>query len=172
VLSIEEMTLPCSNCLMSPGQAQLIRESFAKIEPSASIAALMFYQRLFTLDPSLRALFQRDIEQQGEKLIQALRFAVDTLEAPRQLQSALESLGRRHIYYGVKESHYDTVGAALIGTLEGLLGPDFTPDVREAWSEIYTFMADTMKAAAAKAPRVAAFHPRASDGARGSGSVE
>jgi hemoglobin-like flavoprotein len=139
---------------MHPRQAQLIRESFAKIEPRAAIAALMFYQRLFTLDPSLRALFQRDIEQQGVKLMQALRFAVATLDSPRELQPVLESLGRRHVYYGVEERHYDTVGAALIDALEYLLGPAFTPEVREAWLAIYTYMADTMKRAAAKIPRV------------------
>src|SRR2546423_14417687 len=87
--------------LMHPTQAQLIRDSFAKIEPRAAIAALVFYQRLFALDPSLRPLFQHDIERQGEKLMQALRFAVATLDNQRELQPVLESLGRRHVYYGV-----------------------------------------------------------------------
>jgi hemoglobin-like flavoprotein len=135
---------------MHPAQAQLIRESFARIEPKAAIAALMFYQRLFTLDPTVRKLFQHDIEQQGVKLMQALRFAVATLENPRELQPVLESLGRRHFYYGVEERHYDTVGVALIDALAYLLGPDFTPEVKEAWLEIYTQIADTMKEAAGK----------------------
>jgi hemoglobin-like flavoprotein len=139
------------NPLMQPTQAQLIRESFARIEPRAAIAALMFYQRLFTLDPSLRALFQHDIEQQSEKLMQALRFAVATLDRPRELLPVLASLGRRHVHYGVEERHYDTVGAALLDALEYLLGPEFTPEVKEAWLAIYTLMADTMKRAAAEA---------------------
>jgi hemoglobin-like flavoprotein len=137
------------NWFMLPGQAQLIRESFAKIEPMAAIAGLMFYQRLFTLDPSLRPLFERDIEQQGVKLMQALRFAVAAIDNPRELQPVLEALGRRHVYYGVEERHYETVGAALMQTLEYLLGPEFTPELKEAWLAIYTFMADTMKRAAA-----------------------
>jgi hemoglobin-like flavoprotein len=138
------------NWPMSPTQAQLIRESFERIEPKAGIAALMFYQRLFALDPSLRALFRSDIEQQGEKLMQALRFAVATLDNPRELLPVLESLGRRHIYYGVQERHYATVGAALIDTLEFLLGPAFTPELKEAWSALYGYLADTMRRAAAK----------------------
>jgi len=139
---------------MQPSQAQLIRESFARIEPRAAIAALMFYQRLFTLDPSLRALFQHDIEQQSEKLMQALRFAVATLDRPRELLPVLASLGRRHVHYGVEERHYDTVGAALLDALEYLLGPEFTPEVKEAWLAIYTLMADTMKGAASKIPKM------------------
>jgi len=140
---------------MHPHQAQLIRESFAKVEPRAAIAALMFYQRLFALDPSLRPLFQRDIEQQGVKLMQALKFAVATLDSPRELQPVLESLGRRHVYYGVEDRHYDTVGAALMDALAYLLGPSFTLEVKEAWLAIYTHMADTMKHAAAKVPKMA-----------------
>ena len=130
---------------------QLVRESFEQVESKSAIASLVFYQRLFTLDPSLRALFRHDIEQQGEKLMQALKFAVATLEQPRELQSALEALGRRHVYYGVKECHYDTVGIALLHALEHLLGPAFTPEVKEAWLAIYTLVAETMKCAAAKA---------------------
>jgi hemoglobin-like flavoprotein len=139
------------NWFMHPGQAQLIRESFAKIEPRAAIAALMFYQRLFALDPSLRALFQHDIEHQAVKLMQALRFAVTTLDNPRELQPVLESLGRRHVHYGVEERHYETVGIALLDAIECLLGPDFTPEVREAWLAIYKQIADTMKRAASQA---------------------
>jgi hemoglobin-like flavoprotein len=139
--------------LMHPTQAERIRESFAKIEPRSAIVALIFYQRLFTLDPSLRGLFQHDIEQQGVKLMQALRFAVATLEQPRALQPVLESLGRRHACYGVEDRHYDTVGAALMEALEHLLGPAFTPEVKEAWLAIYTHLADTMKYAAAQVPK-------------------
>jgi len=130
---------------------QLVRESFGRVEPKGSIASLVFYQRLFTIDPSLRSLFRHDIEEQGVKLMQALKFAVATLEQPRELQSVLEALGRRHVYYGVKECHYDTVGTALLDALEDLLGPAFTPEVKEAWRAIYTLVAEAMKCAAAKA---------------------
>jgi len=137
---------------MHPNQAQLIRDSFAKIEPKAAVVALIFYQRLFALDPSLRPLFKNDIEQQGVKLMQALRFAVAAVDNPRELLPVLESLGRRHVYYGVKESHYETVGAALLETLSHLLGSAFTAELKEAWLAVYTLMADTMKRAAAKLP--------------------
>jgi len=133
---------------MSLSPSQLVRESFARVEPRAGIAALMFYQRLFTLDPSLRALFQQDIEQQGAKLMQALKFAVASLDQPREIRPMLEALGRRHVYYGVTEPHYDTVGRALIDALEHVLGPAFTPEVKQAWLDVYSQMAGIMKEAA------------------------
>src|SRR5262249_5848108 len=135
---------------MTSEQTRLVQQTFELIAPKAHVAALLFYQRLFTLDPSLRALFQNDIEQQGVKLMQALRFAVAAIDRPLELEPVLESLGRRHVYYGVQESHYETLGDALLATLESLLGSAFTPEVKEAWRAIYTLMTDTMKRAAAK----------------------
>ena len=137
---------------MTARQIQLIRETFAQVEPRAAIAGLVFYQRLFALNPSLQALFTHDINEQAVKLMQALKFAVATVEQPRELQPVLESLGRRHVYYGVEERHYESVGTALLGTLAVLLGPAFTAEVKEAWQAIYTHIADTMKRAAAKVP--------------------
>jgi hemoglobin-like flavoprotein len=48
----------------------------------------------------------------------------------------------------VTEGHYDTVGAALLWTLEQGLGSSFTPEVRAAWASAYGLVAGAMKAAA------------------------
>jgi nitric oxide dioxygenase len=63
-----------------------------------------------------------------------------------------QDLGIRHIAYGVTPEHYGTVGSALLGTLEQGLGEAFTPEVKAAWTEVYTVLATTMKEAAAAQP--------------------
>ena len=135
---------------MTPEQIRLIRASFALVAPRANTAARFFYERLFTLDPSLRPLFHTNLEQQGRKLMQMLAAAVALLDRPVELKSALESLGQRHVSYGVQEKHYDTVGAALLWTLSTLLEEELSPDACSAWSQLYTIVASTMKAAAAR----------------------
>jgi len=60
----------------------------------------------------------------------------------------VQDLGRRHANYGVAEAHYDTVGAALLWTLEMGLGTAFTAETREAWTAVYGLLATTMKDAA------------------------
>ncbi len=64
------------------------------------------------------------------------------------LLPTVRELGRRHAGYGVTEAHYDTVGAALLWTLEQGLGASFTPEVRAAWASAYGVLAGAMKAAA------------------------
>src|SRR5262249_31489827 len=108
----------------------------------------LFYRRLFDLDPSLRHLFKPDMSEQRRKLMQMLSAAVKGLDRLDQLVPVVKELGRRHAGYGVTDAHYDTVGKALLWTLQKGLGKAFTPEVRDAWTTVYTVLATTMKNAA------------------------
>jgi nitric oxide dioxygenase len=68
-----------------------------------------------------------------------------------ELVPAVRALGKRHVGYGVTDAHYDTVATALIWTLGQGLGTAFTPELRDAWVETYTILANTMKSAANEA---------------------
>jgi hemoglobin-like flavoprotein len=133
---------------MNPSDLRLIRETFALLAPITEQAAGLFYARLFELDPSLRQLFSGQMVDQGRKLMDMLAFAVHQLDQPDLLLPAVRQMGARHTRYGVRESHYETVGAALLWTLEQGLGPRFTPDVKQAWAQLYKLVADTMKSGA------------------------
>lgn len=136
---------------MNANQVQLVQETFKAVAPIAEQAATLFYGRLFELDPELEMLFRTDIKEQGRKLMGMLGLAVSGLSDIPALVPVVQDLGRRHIGYGVEEAHYDTVGAALIWTLEQGLGAAFTADVRDAWLTAYTLLATTMKEAAREA---------------------
>ena len=136
---------------MTPTQIALVQASFERVRPMLEPAALMFYARLFELDPSLRSLFRSSRDAQAQKLAQALTVVVKGLAHPAQLRGAIEALGRRHAGYGVRAGHYRTVGEALIWTLDQGLGPAFTPEVRAAWVAAYGWLAFVMREAAAGA---------------------
>lgn len=133
---------------MDSKQVALVQESFAKVAPIAPQAAALFYNNLFTLDPSLKPLFKGDMVAQGETLMQMIAAAVSKLTQLDVLVPVLQNLGKQHVAYGVVDSHYDTVGAALLQTLGQGLGEAFTVEVKEAWTSVYGVMATTMKAAA------------------------
>jgi hemoglobin-like flavoprotein len=133
---------------MTPTEKQLVQTTFAKLVPIADQAAAMFYARLFEMDPSLRVLFKHDMAEQGQKLMQMIALCVNGLDKIDTLVPAIKDLGRRHTAYGVAGVHYETVGGALLWTLEQGLGPEFTPDVKAAWTSVYTLLAATMQAGA------------------------
>ena len=141
---------------MTIAQIELIEGSFKKVQPIADQAAQLFYTRLFETNPRLRPLFRGDMVEQGRKLMFMLGVAVASLRRLDQLTPGLEDLGRRHAGYGVQTQDYDTVGSALLWTLEQGLGDAFTPEVESAWGDMYSWVASTMQRGAAKAAAVAA----------------
>ncbi|HEX6650942.1 MAG TPA: globin domain-containing protein [Pyrinomonadaceae bacterium] len=62
-----------------------------------------------------------------------------------QLLPVVQSLGTRHISYGVRNKDYDTVGQALLWTLQKACVRPFTPDVETAWSNVYATLASAMQ---------------------------
>ncbi len=134
---------------MTPEQQILVQTSFAKVVPIADTAASLFYENLFQRDPRLRALFRDDMTEQRQKLIRMLSTAVTNLRQWDKIAATVQSLGKRHVAYGVVPADYDTVGAALIATLETGLGDDFTPEVRDAWIACYAAITGEMLSATA-----------------------
>lgn len=136
---------------MTPEQRDLMRESWRRFEPTLREKGARFYERLFALDPVLERLFAGvDMAEQEQKLMAMLAQIVQVIDQPEHLVGPVAGLGRRHVHYGVKDGDYESVGAALLWTLEEALGSAFTPDVRAAWSEAYLVVATIMRRAAAR----------------------
>lgn len=135
-------------------QKEMVRSTWAMVAPISEDAARLFYNRLFELDPSTKPLFaQTNMAEQGKKLMQMIQVVVASLDNLERVRTAVEHLGRRHVEYGVKEEHYDSVGTALLWTLEQGLGERFTAEAKEAWSETYGLLATTMKDASSRPDR-------------------
>jgi len=133
---------------MTPQQITLVKESFTKVLPIKDVAAAAFYDRLFTVDPSLKALFRGDMQTQGQKLMMAIGTVVAALDRLETVLPTVQQLARRHVNYGVQDSHYATVGGALLDTLASAFGNDFTPELRDAWATAYGTLSGAMIEAA------------------------
>ncbi|MGI9384114.1 MAG: globin family protein [Methyloligellaceae bacterium] len=136
---------------ITEAQKALVQETFAQVAPIADHAAELFYDRLFQIDPDLRIMFKTDMAEQRRKLMDALELAVTGLDTPDLLVPVIQELGRRHKGYGVSDTDYDSVGAALLWTLEQGLGARYTDEVRDAWTAVYGLLSGVMKKGAAHA---------------------
>lgn len=132
---------------MNQETVMLVQSSWKKVAVIAPQAAKLFYRNLFTADPSLKPLFKGNMDKQGKELMQMIGAAVGKLNELETLVPVLQGLAQRHVGYGVQAAHYQTVGKALLQTLEQGLDVDFTPDVKAAWTDVYGVMADVMIAA-------------------------
>lgn len=116
--------------------ADLVQESFARIQVDHAAFTSAFYQELFERSPQLQPLFEHvDTRKQGAKLHAALVLLVENLRRPQELEKILVPLGRKHVTYGATADSYPLVGDALLATLEKFLGSAWTGPVADAWSQ-------------------------------------
>src|SRR5829696_7536797 len=126
---------------MNAQQIQLVQESFKTVRSIADQAAETFYQRLFEIAPSYKAMFRNNMKKQGAMLMSTLGLAVGSLNNLETILPAVQALGRRHAGYGVTAEHYQPVAEAFLWTLAHYLGEAFTPELQEAWVAAYTILA-------------------------------
>ena len=130
------------------GMVELIRNSFALLEPRADELGRYFYATLFSQAPETRALFPVNMEVQRSRLLRALVHVVQMVDQLDDLVPFLEQLGRDHRKFGVFAEHYNAVGNALLGAISSFAGPAWTPEVEKAWVDAYSMAADAMRTAA------------------------
>ena len=122
---------------MNPTQIKLVQDSFAKVAPISEQAAELFYDRLFEVAPSVRAMFPDDMTEQRKKLMMMLAAVVNGLDNLDSILPVASALAKRHVSYGAQAAHYPVVGSALLWTLEKGLGDAWTPELAEAWTAAY-----------------------------------
>jgi hemoglobin-like flavoprotein len=129
---------------MTPDQVNIVQDSFAKVAPIADQAATIFYDRLFEVAPTVRAMFPSDLTAQRKKLMATLAVVVGGLSNLESVLPAASALAIRHVSYGAKAEHYPVVGGALLWTLEQGLGEAWTAEVAAAWTAAYATLSGYM----------------------------
>jgi hemoglobin-like flavoprotein len=131
---------------MTATQRRLVRESFELLRDDARPFMLLFYGKLFEMDPSARRLFHNDISLQGRKLMDMLGEVVNSLDDFQSLKPRLAELGRKHTSYGVRAEHYAVLTSALLWAIAQELEGNFTSATKEAWRLAITTVCEAMKA--------------------------
>src|SRR5690349_17446364 len=117
---------------MTTREKKLIRDSVPVIVENPGGLALLFYGRLFALEPKLRPMFHADIERQGMKLMNMLNAVLGNLDRFDSLTPVLHAMGQRHTAYGVLPRHYELVERALVWAVGQTLGADSGSEVLSA----------------------------------------
>jgi hemoglobin-like flavoprotein len=133
-------------------QARLVRESIEALEDLAGPMTVLFYGRLFELDPSLRPLFHIDIREQATKLMAMLQTVVDSLDHFDQVRPQLAELGARHVTYHARPEHYRTLRDALLWALGRALDMQFDRETKAAWIVLLDAISESMLAGAEREP--------------------
>ena len=130
---------------LTPAQVGQLRACWELLEPQRERLGALFYERLFELDPSLRAMFPPDMQAQSAKLVATLNVVVTLADDLAPLLPTVRELGQRHREWRVTDAHYALVGAALEWSFGRVLGAELTPEEADAWRAAYDVVARAMK---------------------------
>lgn len=122
---------------MTGVQKELVRKSWSALRDREHEFAHRCYVVFCRTHPHLRSLLESFMEEQQKRFGALVTRAVDALDGADPLAPELGELGRRHKSMGVKAHHHQAFGEALLAALAELLGPAFTPPVRQAWMAFY-----------------------------------
>ncbi|WP_198264852.1 methyl-accepting chemotaxis protein [sulfur-oxidizing endosymbiont of Gigantopelta aegis] len=126
----------------------IIRNSFAALEPQAEDLTKTFYERLFLKFPQVKPLFKNtDISKQSKMLLAALKLVVNNLDKPDALEKALANMGQKHQGYGALPEHYPAVAETLLEVMAEYAGDIWTAEVAQAWTDALNLVAEKMLAA-------------------------
>ncbi len=138
---------------LSAADKTLAQAAFAQALLQADTLGLLFYARLFEIDPALRPLFKTNLEDQSHTLMMMLQLCMEGLDEHAELQFALRNLGARHVEYGVKLNDYATVQSALLWTMREGLGETWNPETEGALENVFELFVNEMQRGATAAAR-------------------
>lgn len=107
--------------------------------------AAIFYEKVFSISPEVRALFKKNMRDQGRLLTHMLAGIVYSLARPDHLITGVRNLGKSHVRYGVTAAHYPVVREAMLYTIDKVLGDNKTPKTMEAWTGSLDFILTEMQ---------------------------
>ncbi|MFN0189629.1 MAG: globin domain-containing protein [Bacteroidia bacterium] len=135
--------------MLTEKEIKLIKNSWGKVRGiQPELIGDVFYRKLFIDIPELKRMFDSSTISQSIKLVDMLSLIVARLERLDELTEEIKQLAKRHVGYGVKDKHYEYVGAALIWTLNQALRSEWNSELEAAWVKCYTILADEMMTAA------------------------
>lgn len=129
-------------------QKYLVQSSFRVLAADVRTTSRIFYAHLFAQDPSLRAMFETDMESQGRKLMSTLAVLVNGLDDLGTLIGPIELMALQHVGYGVERSHYRLAEDSLLHTLEHMLGETYRDEIGAAWQAAYRIIESVILASA------------------------
>ena len=124
---------------IDPTRLELLSASFQALEPRGEEFTAAFYGHFLTDYPEARVVFKNvDMTHQHAKLFAALRTIVSGLQNAEPLAGYLHKLGSRHTEVrSITDADFLMFKRCLLDTFAEFLGPDWTKDVHDAWSEAF-----------------------------------
>jgi nitric oxide dioxygenase len=132
--------------LLSRQAEAVVRATAGVVAENAVAITSRFYPSMFEAHPELLNIFNRGNQANGEQR-QALASAVVAYavqlidpDAP-SFRPVMQRIAHKHVSLGIRPEQYTIVGHHLMNAVAEVLGDAVTPEVAQAWDEVYWLFA-------------------------------
>jgi nitric oxide dioxygenase len=141
--------------LLSSRSEAVVRATAAVVAEHAERITARFYPRMFEEHPELLRVFNQGNQATGEQsralAASVVAYAVQLVDpdAP-SFHHVLRRIAHKHVSLGIRPEQYTIVGHHLLAAVGEVLGDAVTPEVADAWSEVYWLFATQLVAEEAR----------------------
>jgi nitric oxide dioxygenase len=141
--------------LLSARSEAVVKATAAVVAEHAEQITGRFYPRMFEEHPELLRVFNQGNQATGEQsqalAASVVAYAVQLIDphAP-SFHHVMRRIAHKHVSLGIRPEQYTIVGHHLLAAVGEVLGDAVTPEVADAWSEVYWLFATQLVAEEAR----------------------
>lgn len=150
--------------LLCESSESVVRETAGVVAEHAEQITARFYPRMFAERPDLLRVFNQGNQATGEQsralAASVVAYAVHLIDpqAP-SFDHVMTRIAHKHLSLGVRPEQYAVVGHHLLAAVAEVLGDAVTPQVAEAWAEVYWLFATQLVAEESRLYQQAGINP-------------
>jgi nitric oxide dioxygenase len=144
-----------SESLLSPQSEAVVKATLAVVAEHAEQITFCFYTRMFAARPELLRVFNQANQDSGDKgralAASLVAYAVHLVDpvAP-SFDHVMQRIAHKHVSLGIRPEQYTTIGHYLLTAGGEVLGDTVTPEIAQAWIEVYWLFAMQLVAVEAR----------------------
>ena len=150
--------------LLSASSTAVVQATAAVVAEHADRITACFYPRMLSERPELLRVFNQGNQATGEQsralAASVVAYAVQLIDpAAPSFEHVLRRIAHKHVSLGIRPEQYTIVGQHLLAAVAEVLGDAVTPQVADAWAEVYWLFATQLVAEEARLYQQAGIDP-------------
>ena len=150
--------------MLSPESATIVRATAPVVAEHAVEITSRFYPAMFNAHPELLRIFNKGNQANGDQrralAASVVAYAVQLIDpdAP-SFHPVMARIAHKHVSLGIRPEQYTIVGRYLLGAVAEVLGDAVTPEIAQAWDEVYWLFAAQLIAEESRLYTIAGVDP-------------
>ncbi len=129
---------------LSEESVHIVQTSYPRAKNKLDEVMKKLYLTLFEKSPELKEMFGLEVDEIAKKQANLIKRFIENIENLEVLENDINDVVQKHVAKKVQPEHYKLFGDAFMKAITEVC--NLTYAEREAWKEIYTFIANILSA--------------------------